>query len=110
MPRDPADLARIAPEALQLVETLDALYSLLELVEEDEARWCDPATLPLYRQIQLTSRHARACWDELIRRDSPQEIAALKQIAKYKKSNGTAAEINNYSISGDHRRDRHGDD
>jgi hypothetical protein len=84
MNRDPADLARIAPEALELINALDALYSLLEACEEESARWLDPPTEPVLRRVLEAQKHARACWDELTRRDSPQEIAALKRIKRFK--------------------------
>jgi hypothetical protein len=74
--RDPSDLARIAPEALELVNALDALYGLLEACEEDMGTG-------VYASIGPATRHARACWDELTRRDSPQEIAALKRIKRF---------------------------
>jgi hypothetical protein len=91
MPRDPSDLARISPEALALVNALDALYALLEAVEENMGNG-------RYGDIGPAARHARACWDELTRRDSPQEIAALKQIKRFKDSNGTPATLDNFSL------------
>lgn len=51
-PRDPADLARVAPDALALVGLVDALYALLEEVEEGEIR-------------TATVKHARACWERV---------------------------------------------
>jgi hypothetical protein len=92
-PRDPADLARIAPEALPLVEAIDALYALLEACEEESVRWLDPPDCPLCRRVLETQRHARAMWDRLVSRDGEQERAANAKIDAFMGIDGTEAEI-----------------
>jgi hypothetical protein len=98
-PRDPTDLARLDPAAQPLVETLDALYSLLEAVEMYQKHRNDGNEMCAF----LTARHARACWDELTRRDGPQERAANARIQAYMDEPGEAAEIKNFSVSGKRR-------
>jgi hypothetical protein len=92
-PRDPTDLARLDPAAQPLVETIDALYSLLEAVEKELGNGT-------YNEIGPAARHARACWDELTRRDGPQERAANARIQAYMDESGEAAEIKHFSVSG----------
>ena len=85
-PRDPAQLARIAPEAQALVNTLDALYALLEAAEgcleeygyvhPDRRNGATPSTLALHDH----AHHARACWDNLVHREPPEEREANARI------------------------------
>jgi len=69
-PRDPVDLARVAPQAVALAELLDAAWSLLMAVESGQ-------------ETVSAARLLRALWDRTVARDNPEERAARRRIEDF---------------------------
>jgi uncharacterized membrane protein YccC len=79
--RDPTETARIAPDAEALINCLDAMYCLLEEVEEMTANWENESWA---RNLIKSIKQARQYWDRLTVRDSRAEQNAMKLLEDYK--------------------------